>query len=160
MLKSNLLQRAEKELLNGVKDHRAFSGLVSAGRTVIDNQQIFKNIAAQLTKSDKPVRTAARSVVFVMGALSQKVKGKVPAPAFVQAGTSLLYEILDDLEQAGVVKVDEKTLAQGVGEYIESVMPIVGLTPEVLGKALATVKQTMQDQQRMEAYRSHLGVNQ
>jgi hypothetical protein len=78
-------------------------------------------------------------------------------PALLQAGMALVLDALDFLEQAGMVKVDDDTLGRAVEEFVEAMLPMVGLSHEKMDQVLGQIKSVMADPQKMAEYEKSLG---
>jgi hypothetical protein len=154
MLKNELLQQAQAKIEEGVKNKDAFAKLLKAGSKVIYDKEIFGQLSQGIAQSEDPVGEVAKGLVVVLKMLAQRSRGTVPLDALLQAGMALLFDALDFMEQAGLVKVDKKVLGQATTEFIEALMPTLGLPAGKLAESMQAVKQTMADPQRMAQYQA------
>jgi hypothetical protein len=157
MIKNPLLKKAEANVLQTVQDQDMVGRLVQAGMRVIYDQKSFQRLTGELAKSKDPVGDAARGMMLILSLLQERARGSANPEALVQAGMLLLLDALDFLEQAGMLKVDNAALDHATEEYIEAVMPALGLSPEDLGNQLQQVQQLMADPQKMAAYQQAMG---
>lgn len=158
MLKNELLQKAQAEVEGKVKpeDRAAYDKILKAGVKVIYDRATFAKLTKGLAQSKTPVEDIAKGVVGVLAMLAKKAKGTMPPTAAVCAGAALLIDALDFAEQAGLVKVDNETLAQAVTEFMEAVLPTVGLSSQRMQQVLQGVEETTRDPERMAAYQASL----
>lgn len=157
MLKNELLQQALASVQESVQDKEMFERLVKAGTKVIYSKGTFQSLAQHLKKSEDPVSDVARGMVGVLNIMVHRARGTIPQAALLQAGTALLLDALDFLEQAGMVKVDAETLGRATEEFVEAMLPTVGLSHEKMDQVLGQIKGVMADPQKMAAYEKSLG---
>lgn len=160
MLKNKLLQQAQEHIEQGVEDKDVYQRLVKAGMKTIYNQKIFGNLSQELRKSKTPVDDVARGMVFVLKVLSHRARGTIPTPPLLAAGMTLVLDALDFLEQAGMLKVDARALDRATQEYVEALLPAVGLSHDKLNAVMAEIKQVMADPEKMAQYQRSLGSKQ
>jgi hypothetical protein len=160
MLKNELLQKASAEIQSKATDPDMLQRMVKAGLKIIYNQNIFQKLTRELRQSKDPAGDAARGAVFVLQMLAQRARGTAKPQVLVQAGVLLMLDALDFLEQAGLLKVDATTLDHATQEYVEAVLPAVGISHDRMNQTLGQVKQVMADPQKMAQYRQSLGAKQ
>jgi hypothetical protein len=160
MLHNELLQQAQAKLEEGVADRERYDKLVKAGTRVIYDQGTFAQLSKGIAESEDPVGDVTKGLSALLNILAHKARGTIPHDVFLQAGFALLLDALDFMEQAGLVKVDKSVLAQATKEFIDALMPTVGLTPEKLSAALQSVKGTLSNPQQMAAYQQSKGAMQ
>lgn len=153
MLKNKLLQQAQAKIEEGVKNKDAFAKLVRAGTKIIYDKAIFDKLSEGLAQSQDVVSEVAKGLVAVLKLMAQRARGTVPPDALLQAGMALLIDALDFMEQAGLVEVDKNVLGEATQEFIEAMLPVLGLSPDKLEAALGSVKQTMADPQKMAQFK-------
>lgn len=156
MLKNALLQKAHAEVDGKVTERGPYDKIVKAGLKVIYDQTVFKRLSQGLRESKNPVQDIARGIVGILAMLSKRSKGTMPPTAMVHAGATLLIDALDFAEQAGLVKVDNDTVAEAFNVYMESVLPTVGLTTQRMQQVLKGVEETVRNPERMAAYQASL----
>lgn len=156
MLKNELLQQALTKVQEGVSNREVFDKLVRAGTKVIYNQQTFSKLTEGLADSQDPVGDIAKGMVAVLHMMAQKARGTIPQDVLVQAGIALLIDALDFAEQSGLVKIGKEELTAATTQYIEALLPTVGMTPQKMGGMLEGVKQTMADPQRMAEFQASM----
>jgi hypothetical protein len=156
MLKNQLLQQALAEVEGKVSDRTSYDKIVKAGTKVIYSQTMFAKLTKGLAQSKNAVEDIAKGMAGVLVILSKQARGTMPPTAMVQAGAALLIDALDFAEQAGLLKVDNDTLAQAVTEYMEAVLPVVGLSSDRMQQVLQGVQETMDNPERMAAYQASL----
>lgn len=157
MLKNKLLQQALENVQQGVQDRDAFDRLVKAGTKIIYSQQTFAKLSQHMRASKDPVSDVAKGMVAVLNIMAHRARGTIPHAPFLQAGMALLLDALDFLEQSGMLKVDNAVLDRATEEYVEALLPTVGLTRERMDSTLAQIKAVMDDPQKMAEYRASQG---
>jgi len=158
MLKNTLLQQAQAKIEEGVTDRERYDKLVKAGTRIIYDEATFKQLSQGITEAENPIEDVAKGMAAILNMMAHKARGTIPHDVFIQAGMALLLDALDFMEQAGLVTVTSDVLDEATREYIEALLPTVGLTPEKLGAALDSLKETMGDPQRMTAYEQSRGA--
>lgn len=157
MLKNELLQQALASVQESVQDKEMFDRLVKAGSKVIYSQGTFRALSRHLRGSKDPVADIARGMVGVLNLMAHRARGTIPQAALLQAGTALLLDALDFVEQAGMVKIDAETLGRATEEFVEAMLPMLGLSHAKMDQVLGQIKQVMADPQKMAAYQSSIG---
>lgn len=157
MLKNELLQRAQEQITQGVSNREVFDRLVKAGSKIIYDQKTFAQLSQGIAESETPVEDVSKGIVAVLHMMAKQARGTIPHDALMQAGMALLLDALDFMEQAGLVKVDGKTLDTATTEYIEALLPTVGLTKEALSSKLSELEQAMGDPARMAQLKASAG---
>jgi hypothetical protein len=159
MLKNELLQRAQAEVEKNVADRASYDKIVKAGLQAIYDKAMFQKLTKGLRESQNPAEDIAKGMAGILTLLSKKARGTMPATAMVQAGAALLLDALDFAEQAGVLKVDNTVLDTAVTEYMEAVLPVVGLSSQKMQQVLQDVQATADNPERMAAYQAHMAKN-
>lgn len=157
MLKNQLLQQALEKVQESVQDRSAFDKLVKAGTKVIYSEGTFQELAKLMRDSKDPAGDVARGMVAVLQLMAHQARGTIPHDALLQAGMALVIDALDFIEQAGLVKVDAKVLDEATQQYIEALLPSVGLTQETMDSTLDQIQQVVGDPQKMAEYKASLG---
>lgn len=157
MLKNELLQQAQAKVEAGVKNRDAYDKLVKAGTKIIYDKATFDKLSQGVAQSKTPVEDVAKGLVAVLNMMVRQARGTAPKDALVQAGMALLFDALDFMEQAGLVKVDKQVLGEATKAFIESLLPTVGLNPQQLQGAFSQVQQTMADPQKMAQFKAQQG---
>lgn len=153
MLKNKLLVQALANVEKAVTERDMYDRLVKAGGKVIYNQKMFSQLAQSLRKSKDPVSDVAKGIVGVLKVMAHRARGTIQQGPLLQAGMALVLDALDFLEQAGMLKVDNATLDRATQDYIEALLPSVGLTHEKMQAVLSEIHTVTQDPQKMQAYR-------
>lgn len=156
MLKNKLLLKAMENIEQGAEDPAQFRRLLKAGMKVIYSQKTFPELTKELHKSKDPAGEVAKAMVSVLVLIQHRARGTIEVPALLRAGMALTLDALDFAEQVGVIKVDARTLDHATEEYIETLLPALGITTERLNEVLGQVKQVMADPQKMAAYKQSL----
>ena len=158
MLKNQLLQQAAANIQQGVQDKDAFERLMKAGTKTIYSKGTFRSLSQHLRQSKDPVDDVARGIVAVLGILAHRARGTIPQGPLMQAGMLLMLDALDFLEQAGLLKVNAGTLDRATEEFVEALLPAVGLSRQKMDQVLEQIKAVMSDPAKMEAYRKSQGA--
>lgn len=156
MLKNELLQRALSEVEGKAQDRASYDKVVKAGTRVIYNKATFQKLTQGLAESENPVEQIAKGIVGILNILARQSRGTMPPIAMLQGGVALLLDALDFAEQAGLVKVDNDVLSEAVTEYMEAVLPTVGLSSQKMQQVLQGVEETTRNPERMAAYQASL----
>ncbi len=152
MLKNQLLQQALTKIEEGVKNRDAYDRIVKAGAKVVYNKETFHQLSEGIAESETPVEDVAKGMVSVIAMMSQKAKGTIPQDALLQAGMAMMIDALDFMEQAGLIQVDKSTLDTATTEFLEALLPTVGLPAGKLGEVLSQVQTSMADPQKRAMY--------
>lgn len=157
MLKNPLLQKAQVEVEKAVQDRPSFDKIVKAGVRVIYDKAMFAKLSQGLRESKDVVGDIAKGVVGVLNILKQKSRGTMPPIPMLQAGMVLLFDALDFAEDAGLTQVTADVLARATQEYVETVLPTIGLSSQKLQQVLQGVQETASNPERMAMYQKSLG---
>ncbi len=157
MLKNQLLQQAQAKIEATAKDRARYDRLLSAGVKTIYDKATFAKLSQSIAQSESPVEDVAKGIVAILNMLAHKARGTIPHEVMIQAGMALLLDALDFVEQAGIVKIDNQALDTATQEFIEAMLPSVGLSPQKMESALSSVKGTMSDPARMAQYQTSIG---
>ena len=160
MLKNQLLQQAQAKIEAGVTDKARYDRLLSAGVKTIYDKAMFQKLSQSIAQSQTPIEDVAKGIVAVLNMMAHKARGSIPHDVLLQAGMALMLDALDFVEQAGIVQIDEKALDTATQEFIEAVLPSVGLTAQKMEEALGSVKGAMGDPQKMAQYQASAGGEQ
>jgi hypothetical protein len=157
MLKNELLQKAQAKIDEGAGNRQALDRLVKAGTKIIYDKATFEKLSEGIAQSPTPVEDVAKGMVMVLNMMAQRARGTIPHDALLQAGMTLLLDALDFMEQAGLVKVDNAVLDTATTEFIEGLLPTLGLTKEKLAGKLSELEQAMSDPQKMAQLKASAG---
>ncbi len=152
MLKNQLLQQAQGKIDEVVTDRDKYTKLVQAGSKIIYDQKTFSQLSEGIAESETPVEDVAKGLVAVLNMMAGKARGTIPHDVLLQAGMTLLLDALDFMEQAGLIQVDNEVLVTATQEFIEALLPTVGLTADKMSQVLEGIKATMGNPERMAAY--------
>jgi hypothetical protein len=157
MLKNPLLQKAQAEVEKVVTDRASFDKIVKAGLRVIYDAKTFAKLSAGLKESQDVVGDIAKGIVGILSLLKQQARGTMPPIPMLQAGMALLFDALDFAEEAGLTKVDNDVLAQATTEFVEALLPTLGLTSQMMQQVLQGVQETVSNPERMKLYEQSRG---
>lgn len=158
-LKDPILQQAEQQvesqLLPDTKD--AYLRIVVTGMKAAmaggPNSMI-----AKLRNSKDPMGDAARGAVSLVILMSHQSKGVMPPKAIPPAAATLMFQALDFLEKAGVVKITEDNLAAATHLQANVILAKFKVTPQMMHSAAANVHRVLQDPTAMEKINRKAGV--
>ena len=145
MLKNELLQQSQAKVEEGVKDRAAYDRIVTAGLKVIYDKKMFGQLIKGLDEAEDPMQAVGEGIQGILGILYKQSRKTMPIVPMLQAGTALLLDALDFLEQSGMAKIGKDELATATGAYINGMLPKMGLTPQKMDEVLARVKGAAQD---------------
>lgn len=133
-LKNQLLQQAETNLEKHISPSQkdAYTRIVAAGMKAAFDKTTHGALVDGLEKSKDPVHDVAVGVVGLIIILYQQSKNKMPAPAAIAAGMTMVFEGLDYLEQTGKLQVDKNVIDQATQLYLTTIMPKFGVRPQQL----------------------------
>ena len=157
MLKNPILSKAQAEVDKQVQDRASYDKIVRAGLKAIYSKGTFGKLTQELVKAEDPVADVARGMVAIISMLSRQARGTMPPVATVQAGMALLLDALDFMEQSGMVKISEQVLEKAITEFMEALMPALGINQGRMDELLGQVQETMANPERRAAYEQHLG---
>lgn len=138
-----LLQKTEQQVQAKVDPalQNAFQRIVTAGLKVMYSQKSHDMMVSELKAHGDPAEIAGNGVAKLLGLLMSQSKGTMPMKAGIPAGTVLLCEGLDFMEQAGLVKVDQNVLAKAMQAMSSSFLQLLGVTPDKMGQMIAQARQ-------------------
>lgn len=130
------LQQAEQALVAKIPEQlrEPFNRVVAAGLQILYAPQLRDKLTQKLINGN-PVKDAADGAVRLTAELFKQSKGTLPRPLVVPAVMVFAFEYLDVAEQAGVVKVDTKVIAETARLASENVLRLAGLTDDKLRQA-------------------------
>lgn len=119
----------------------AVDRIIKAGMLIMHSPGTHDMMRQQLLKPGDPAENAGEGIAKLTAILFGKSKGTMPIKAAIPAANILLCEGLDFMEQAGLIKVDNNTLAEAAKELGSSLMQMFKVTPERLAQASQQTKQ-------------------
>lgn len=141
-----LLQKTEAATASKVpeKFRNTFDRVVAAGLRVMYSEQTHDMTLSQMSEQNEPAVNVGEGVAKLMAILFREGKGTIPMQAFIPASVVLLCEGLDFAERSKYLHVDANTLAAATKELMNSLMQILGITPEKIQSAKAQAGQASQ----------------
>lgn len=130
------LQQAERSLAAKVPEplRQQFARVIAAGLQILYAPQLRQQLEQKL-KDGNPVKDAADGAVRLTGELFKQSNGSMPKPLVVPAVMVFAFEYLDLAEQAGMVKVDTRVIAETARLASENVLRLAGLTDDKIRQA-------------------------
>ena len=151
---NKLLMKAEAAIEAKVKpaQKNAFQRIVLAGLKVLYADKARKMVASEIKGGGDVAHAVGNGVAKLLGVLLSQSKGTMPMDAAIPAGSLLVCEALDFVEQAGVIKVDAAVLDAATQTMGASFLQLLGVTPEklqgMMDKARTAKQQPAQEPQR------------
>lgn len=139
-------QQIEQRLKAGVRE--SYMKIVIAGMKYALNKG-DQSLFAQLHDSKDPVNDCVKGAIGLVGILRRAAKGAMPADAMIPAAMTLMLEALDYAERAGLLKVDAAVVDQATQLLLNTLLPLLGITPQKLGQLTGQVHGAMQDPDKM-----------
>lgn len=132
-----LLAKAQEQFRAKVepKMQRAFDQCVKAGMLALHSDEMHDEVAAKLNGPGSDAEKAGGGAALLMGALYTESDGAMPLEAGIPAAYVLLCEVLQDMEEMGMVKVDAALMGESVMELSSTIMQIFQITPEKIAAA-------------------------
>lgn len=152
MLKNELLQQALGKIEAGIDDKASYDKLLSAGLKAAYDKTIFDNLTKGLPESKDPIGDTAKGVVFLMKGIAEKARGTAPTPALMQAGFALMLHALDFEEEAGLIKVGKAEIDEATHDFMNVLLPSVGLDEKRLAGILSQLKETASDPAKLKMF--------
>jgi hypothetical protein len=156
MLTNPLLQRALEGVEQGVTSRETHDKVVRAGMKAIYAESTFQKLTAALDRGGDIVDQAAKAAILIMAGLQEKSRGTLQPPDMITGGMALMLDILDFLDSAGTIQVDNATLEQATKTYLNELLPKFGLTPQKMDEVLGSVQETLSNPERMAQYQQSL----
>jgi len=142
---NQLLQQIEQ----GIKDKvppklaGAFLRVIAAGEKVMYSPQSHQLMQEQLHMPGDPVMNIGDGVAKLLGFLMEHGKNSIPPAVLPLAGSVLVCEAMDFAEKAGIVQVNNETVAAATKEMVTKLLALSGITPD---KIHAMMQQAAQKQ--------------
>jgi len=136
----------EQRLKDGVRE--PYLKIVTAGMKYAMKDGP-KGLLAQLKDSQDPITDAVKGVIGIVGLLRRSAKGAMPVDAMIPASMVLILHALDFLDRVGVVKIGKAEIDEATQLFMETIMPILGITPENMQHIAGKVNDVMQDPDQM-----------
>lgn len=137
-------------------DKEAYDKIVLAGMKVMFSKETHGQLIQGFKEAGDPLTAIVDGVIALIGILFQQSKGTMPPGPMVLAGQSLLMEALDFMEESRLIEVNEQMLGQATQQYIETLLPKIGLTPDKMKAALAKAQGVMNDPQKLAQYKQSM----
>lgn len=110
-------QQAQSLETEGASDE-VVARVVEAGRTILYDEKGFQAVMQQLQSADDPAAVLADVVYTLMVTLDEKSGATIPEDALIPAAVVLLEELAQLANDAGVMQVDEDTVARAMQELV------------------------------------------
>lgn len=139
-------QQIEQRLKAGVRE--SYMKIVIAGMKYALNKG-DQSLFAQLHGSKNVMEDCVKGAIGIVGVLRRASKGAMPADAMIPAAMTLMLEALDYAERAGMLKVDAAMIDEATQQFLNTLLPLLGLTPQKIAQMTAQVHGVMQDPDKM-----------
>ena len=158
-MQNQLILKAQATIDKGVKpqDRSAYDKIVMAGTKLMYSQQTHKMLMEGFDQAPDKIKSAAEGMVGVLGLLYKQSRNTMPVVPMIQAGMALLLDALDFLEQAGFIQVTAQELGKATKDYMDAILPKVGITPQMMQAVMAKTQGAMQDPQMMAQIKQNAG---
>ncbi len=141
-VQSPLLKQAEGIVEKGVqpKFMDAYKRVVVAGMKVMFDKKTHKMMIEGLEDEPDPITTGVRGLIGILSILYKQSRGTMPMEAMIPAGLTLMIIGLDFMDKTGIVKVGKEELGKATQEYLNELLPKIGLTPEKMNTLMTNVQ--------------------
>lgn len=157
---TELIEQAKAKIEQSVKPDQkeAYDRIVLAGMKVMfDDGGPRQQLLQGLEDAPDKMTAAAEGIVGLLGLLFQKSRNTMPVVPMIMAGITLLYEGLEFMEKAGMVQVDNDSLAKVTQHYIETLLPKIGMTPDKMKALLGQTQGIMRDPAKLAEFKQSMG---
>lgn len=144
-----LLEKAEQGVQSKIPQakQQAFGRIVHAGLTIMYAPQLAQQRQQRMASVTDPVQDAAQGAARMMSNLYQQSGKSMPTDLIVPAALVLGYEWLDLLAHAGKAQITPDLIAQATQQISQSVLNLMGLTPDKIAQLKAQSGQGAQPAQ-------------
>lgn len=139
------------------KDKAAYDKIVLAGMKVIFSKDTHGPLMQGLKESQEPIKTAVEGVIGLLGILFKESRNTMPVGPMILAGQSLMMEVLDFMEQGGMIEVTPDVLGEATQLYIETLLPKIGMSPQKMQAIMSQAQGVMSDPQKMAQFKQSQG---
>ena len=152
-----LIKQAMDRVQSTVKqpDEEAFLKILTAGLKFAFNKKAHGTIMEGLDKSQDPVHDIAVGTVGLLLVMNKGSHGTMPVPPMVPAGMMLVLHGLDYIEHTQNIKIGAAEIDEATKIFIQTIMPKIGITPEVFKQATDSAHKAMQDPALMAKFKQH-----
>jgi hypothetical protein len=158
-MQNEMIKKAEAAIDAKVPpaDKAAYDKIVLAGMKVMfEDKQMHAQLMEGLQQSPD-VKTVVDGVIGILGILFKESRNTMPVGPMILAGQSLLMEALDFMEEGGMIEVTPDMLGEATQLYIETLLPMIGMTPEKMKAIMAKAQGVMSDPQKMAQFKQSQG---
>jgi hypothetical protein len=136
---NKLLQQTVQATLQKAKPQyvAAINKVVLAGKKVMYSPQSREMAMGELKKANGNPEAIGAAVAKLVAILMAHAKGTMPPEVFVPAGTILMCEALQFMEDAGTLTVSADFLAQCTKAMGSALLQMLGITPEKMQQLVA-----------------------
>lgn len=155
---NKLLQAAitAREALIAPQYKDAYNRIVAAGMKAALHRGV-DGMMAGIQKYPNPIQACAIGSVTLTLMLQAHATGHMPPEAIVPASYTLMCQALAFCEEAGLVKIDEPTLAHATSLWANNVFAKMRIPPARLDSLRSQALGVMNDPGKMEIINRHTG---
>lgn len=150
-----LLQKAEMAIEHTLKPdmQKAYHRIVTAGITIAFSKATHGTLMQGLDQSKDPIHDVAIGTVGLLLSMYKQSKNTMPTDAMVPAGFTLMLHGLDYLQRTKGIQIGNDQIVQAHDLYMSTLLPKIGLTPQVMAKATNQAHGAMQNPQLMQKFK-------
>lgn len=113
------------------------------------------SVLASLKNSKDPLSDSVKGAIAVVGALRQSAKGTMPLKPMVAAAMTLMLHALDFAEKMKLLTVTPDELDRATHMFMDTLLPLLKVSPEVVNASLNQVHTFMRDPDMMAKYKGY-----
>lgn len=136
---NEILQKTEDATRQNIKPAQlqpVVEKLVEAGRKIMYSPDTRDMLVDQLSGDGDMAENIGGGIAKLMGILLNQSKGTAPMQALIPAGTILLCEGMQLLEDAGKIKVDLPLFEDCMQAMASNLLQLLGVTPDKIAGML------------------------
>lgn len=156
LMENTLLKRVEVEIERNMPENvrEDYMKIVVSGMRYAMNKGP-DSILATLKNSKDPLGDAVKGAINIVGLLRRASKGTMPLNAMIPAAMTLLLQALDFADKTSILKVGQAEVDKATQMFMETILPLLKVTPERMRAMLDQVHSTMRDPTKMASYMGH-----
>lgn len=158
-MENQLITQAQANVEKSVKpaDQQNYQKIIQAGMKLLYIQQTHQMLMQGLDQEPDKIKAVAEGMVAILGLMFKESRNTMPPVPMIQAGMSLLLNVLDFLEQGGMIQVTADDLSRATQIYMDTLLPKLGITPQMMQNVMAKTQGVMQDPQKMALLKQNMG---
>lgn len=151
--KNTLLKRTESEVERSLapKIREGYLKIVVSGMKVALNGGDKSPFAKMVATTKDPIRDSVNGAIGLVMHMRSAAKGVMPLGAMIPAAMTLMFQALDLVEKAGLVKIGKPELAAATKMFMPTMFKQFGITKDQLVNAVGKANALVKDPAHLEA---------